>query len=451
MKRLAVALCCLASACAAPLKGRTYTAAEIRADLKQFVEVVAATHPRVGYSTDVTALYAAAERLDERIREPLTARSAWALLAELNPLFRDAHTGLQYPVNEFEAYRKEGGAVFPVPVYVDYGGVLRAAEGVDPQLGIAASEEIVSINDILVRGFLQQATPLMRGETDLIRQFVLTHNFAAYWWTLHGPQPSYRVTVRNSGAETREIALPHASEPARGQAGTAAFHYERLRHDAGYLDVPSFDPALKSNFADFLQRSFAEIKAGKLSTLVIDLRRNPGGAHELSDELTGYLAAKPVRLASRLVARVTPANRDLAPAAAVGDVVEIPWDEWLKPAANPLRFGGDVFLLIGRRTYSQAIVFAAMFQDFGLGTIVGEATDGWANQTGQVQMTPLAHSGLKVAVPLYIITRPSGDLRPRGVRPDRVVADEPGKPRLMIERLLDGRGPGGKSHNSSQK
>jgi hypothetical protein len=38
-------------------------------------------------------------------------------------------------------------------------------------------------------------------------------------------------------------------------------------------------------------------------------------------------------------------------------------------------------------------------------------------------MTPLAHTGLSVAAPLYIIYRPNGDRRAGGLQPDKLVPE----------------------------
>ena len=417
-------------------QGPTYAPGEVREDLDQFLEIVAHTHPNLAYSTDLEALEQAAMRVRDGVDQPLTTRDVWKSMAVLNPIFRDAHVGLQYPTREFDAYREAGGVVFPIAVYVDDSGALRVAEGSDANGRIRAHEEIVAINEISVADFLREAVPLMRGETTAIQHLVLTYNFAAYFWTIAGPQKSYTMTLRADDGRTRRLMLPESTEPQRPRTTSNAFRVEVLQPGIAYMEVRSFDISLREEFEAFLKDSFSRIRSSQIRRLIIDIRRNPGGAHELSDALLDYLADKPVRQASRLVARVVEQNRDMAPRAAVGDVVELAWDEWLKPSDNPLRFHGESFLLIGSSTYSQAIVFAAILQDFGLGTLAGEPTGGWANQTGQVQMTALGHTGLLAAAPLYIIVRPSGEMKRAGIVPDVLIPDDPANPRAMIDEVL---------------
>lgn len=414
----------------------THAPDALRSDLQQFVDTAVSTHPDIAYTTDVPRLRLAAAQIRERIRERMTTRAAWILMAELNPLFRDAHTGLQYPVDEFQSHRESGGAVFPVPVYVDDQGILRVADGASIESGIAPHEEIISINGIRSPRILDDAMPRMRGETVAIRRLVLEFNFAAYLWTLYGPKQSYSIVVCGADGRTRTIALPHSSEPARAQQPSTAFRYERLRPDVAYVEMRSFDISLEDEFDRFLKATFSDIEASGARKLIIDIRRNPGGAHQLSDALLGYLTGTRFRQASSLSARIHESNRDIAPGVELGKVAAIPFDEWQTPEERAVRFTGDVYLLIGRRTYSQAIVFATIFQDFNLGTVVGTATDAWANQTGQVHMTKLRHTGLLVAAPLYIIVRSSGDKAARGVQPDLAIVDNPNNPRGMVDSLL---------------
>jgi C-terminal processing protease CtpA/Prc len=287
----------------------------------------------------------------------------------------------------------------------------------------AAHDEIVSINDEPMGAFLSRAMPLMRGETTTVQQLVLVRNFAAYWWTLNGPSKGYHVELRGPDNRVRKATLPVTSEVAAPNAPADAFRFRYLRPDVGYLEVRSFDLSLQDDFQTFIRETFATLNAKHTRKLVVDVRANPGGAHELSDILLDHLTPVRTRQASSLRARIVEGNKSIAPEARVGNVVTLDYDEWREPSENANRFAGKTVLLIGARTYSQAIVFGATFQDFRVGLVVGQPTGGWANQTGQVHMTPLAHTGLSVAAPLYIIYRPNGDRRAGGLQPDKLVPE----------------------------
>ena len=56
-----------------------------------------------------------------------------------------------------------------------------------------------------------------------------------------------------------------------------------------------------------------------------------------------------------------------------GDVVTADYDKFEVPETDePLRFNGDVSVVVGEITYSSAIVFANTIQDFEFGQVVGE-------------------------------------------------------------------------------
>lgn len=75
-----------------------------------------------------------------------------------------------------------------------------------------------------------------------------------------------------------------------------------------------------------------------------------------------------------------------------GDVItfDLPLSE---PATSP-RFEGRVYVLINRRSYSNAAAVAALVQDYGLGTILGEETSDLATTFGAMETFTLSAPGL---------------------------------------------------------
>jgi len=96
----------------------------------------------------------------------------------------------------------------------------------------------------------------------------------------------------------------------------------------------------------------------------------------------------------------------------------VPLPQWVYPRNSSKVFNGNVYVLISENTYSQAIVFSSIIQDFNLGNIVGEETAGKANQTGQVQKVQLNNTGFTVYSPIYIFSRAKVVDESRGIIPD---------------------------------
>ena len=75
-------------------------------------------------------------------------------------------------------------------------------------------------------------------------------------------------------------------------------------------------------------------------------------------------------------------------------------------------------MLVDRHSYSNAVTFAAMVQDYGFGMIIGEETADLATTYGAMESFTLPNSGVSVGFPKAHIIRPNGDESVRGVLPD---------------------------------
>jgi len=135
-----------------------------------------------------------------------------------------------------------------------------------------------------------------------------------------------------------------------------------------------------------------------------------------------YLATRPYRWASKFRKRVVVA--DPARHEAVGDIVDGEVDTWIPPQpGNPLHFAGKVYVLVGPATYSSAVVFSNVVQDFAFGTIAGSGGSVRTATTGGTRRTTLPNSGLIVVAPRFVLTRPSGANTPALLTPDLEVRD----------------------------
>lgn len=417
----------------------TYDAVGLRADLAEFRAVVARTHPAPDLIFDEPALQRVSAEIEAELHDGMTLRQAWLAMARLNPHFRDAHTGLRHPVAGYEDDLAAGAMGFPIEVFIDRAGGLRASAKPRPDKGIPPYARIVSINGLDVPMMLARLMPRMRGETESIQRLVFAFNFPGYLWTLLGPQRAYCVGVEDDGRIRHLLFAGAAGEDLGREADQdpSPFSFSVPAEGVALLRVGSFHPDLKDAFSKFLADSFAAIEANDTRTLLLDIRDNPGGAHDTSDQLVAYLIDKPIPSASTLLARITTGNRDVAPEAETGSVARVPFPEPIAPRAAQAAFAGDVYVLLSQDTYSQAIVFAATLRDAGIAKLVGETTGGNANQTGQITLASLSHTGLQALSPLYVIYRPNGDMTMLGLRPDIPIPHDPLAPDRMVTSLLE--------------
>jgi hypothetical protein len=147
-----------------------------------------------------------------------------------------------------------------------------------------------------------------------------------------------------------------------------------------------------------------------------------------------YIADKPYRHASSYIKKVIPGRG--SETERVGDVVHGFVSLAPPELDHPLRFSGKTYVLTGRLTYSSAVLFSNVVQDFGFAQLV--SAGGYANvrQSGGVQNIVLPNTGLELSVPRFVLDRPSGERQPALMRPDIVLPDSPFDERAIVDALL---------------
>ena len=403
---LTAALAGLALACAGAAQDEL-SRDQLLADLDQALAWIEATHPDLSHSADAAALAELRDQVEARLPDRLDRREAWLALGAFNPLFNDAHTGIALPA---------GAAVAFPPVKVE-SGRLFVADSIAADSALAPGDEILAIDEVETSGLIARLTPSLRGEADSLRERILELRFGDFLALWTGGASAEMLTIARAGQRFTHRLDPEVDRP--GAAGEA-FSWRQQESEA-VLRIDTFDRDREEAFAAFLATAFAEIDAAGADRLVIDLRGNGGGARQLSDRLMAYLTGQRYTPLSAVTARVAEENISrLPPGAEIGQVVSLPFAQWVEPPAELIhRFEGEITVLIGPDTYSQAIVFAATVQDFGIGALAGDPTAGPANQTGQVQRRVLEHTGFEARAPLYVFTRASGETGGGPLRPDR--------------------------------
>lgn len=76
---------------------------------------------------------------------------------------------------------------------------------------------------------------------------------------------------------------------------------------------------------------------------------------------------------------------------------------------NEDRFEGKVYVLIGNKTFSSAMMMANAIEDFDLATLVGEPTGDAPNHLGEIVVAKLPNSRISFQLPSALFVRASGD------------------------------------------
>jgi len=439
LRALIAAAALLAAHCAQAQTAPVFTPEQLRADLRFVQDRIADTHPDPGFSADTEQLRQAYQRIDAQLDKPMTRDQAWRLLASLNPVFADAHMALTQPdaAGQSEALLARGGGFFPYEVVVDAQGGLSVRAELGGAPSPLAGVRIEQIDGVPARQIVQQLLERCHGDTPAFRADLLSTRWPFLYWKMYGDAAGFDLlTADGRHLRTKAGARLPADLAGRSQFDQQ-FRFELLPGSAALMTVNTFYWPDKKQFTDFTARAFTQLRDAKVKTLLIDVRANGGGNDDMwMDGILRYIADKPYRWASTYKKKVIKGRESATEK--LGDVIEGPIEKWTPPQADePLRFGGTTYVLAGNGTYSSAILFSNVVQDFGFAKLAGAAGTARARQSGGTQNFVLPASGLSLGVPRLILQRPSGAAAPALVSPDLVLPDSPYDRQQLVDAVLD--------------
>lgn len=385
------------------------------------------------------------------LNRPMSAFEAQVFFQRFAAAGRVAHARLDFPAPALEAFRAGGGGAFPLEVRIDDGRIFVAGNRTG-EANVSPGDEIVAIDGVPSARLLARLRAHISADTDRLAYAQLDRMFAPLLWLETGAARTYAVELRTPAgaavsasvpARTREemraaaaAAAPTLSiDPTAREARMLAGGIAYLRPGI-FLNYPGDNLYDTSAFGAFVDAAFAQFIDAGASALLVDLRDNPGGDNSFSDLMIAWFADAPFRFTSDFRIRVSEQTiasnaarleqsagdsistrlAALYAGASVGDVVhfDIPL---VSPRAGR-RFTAPVFVLVNRRSYSNAVSVAAIVQDYGFGSIIGEPTADLATTYGAMEHFTLQNTGLVVGYPKAHILRPNGDERTAGVDPD---------------------------------
>ena len=120
----------------------------------------------------------------------------------------------------------------------------------------------------------------------------------------------------------------------------------------------------------------------------------------------------------------------------IGEIFEFPI-----PIIQPREpgYSGRVWALINRHSYSNATTVAAIIQDYGFGTVLGEETSDLPTSYASSAQFTLPGTGIVVTYPKAYFVRPNGDESLLGVIPDHTFPFPivPGEDDPVLQNVLE--------------
>ena len=428
--------------------GTVYSPEALQQDLRFLREEIDRIHPDPGLFVSRETLRKAYAAVEAQLQQGMDQDQAWRVFATLNPVFADGHLFVVYPDWQAltRAHLAGGGALFPYEVQVGAGGdiTIRTELGKDAPSALAGTR-IEQINGVPAARIVRELLARTGGDTAALRANVLSRRmWFAYWKMFGAPEEFDLALAKPTGLVHLKLAASKALPTSVTADGTnqadgfgKTFRFELLPDGAALLTINHFLWPDKQAFYAFTRDAFSKIRAARVKTLIIDVRDNPGGDDDMwKTGVLSYIADKPFRNASSYVKKVIAGRA--SGSEKVGDVVHGFGDTWVEPdLGNPLHFSGRTYVLVGRMTYSSAVLFSNVVQDFGFGRLVGAGGYARTRQTGGVVPNILLpNTGLQITIPRFVVDRPSGEREPALVRPDIVLPDSPLDRRAIVDALL---------------
>ncbi|MET4664345.1 S41 family peptidase [Sphingomonas sp. PvP056] len=362
-----------------------------------------------------------------------------------------AHTRIAFPTAAYDRYTKAGNRIFPLELRIDAGRAFVIAPA-DGEANVAVGDEIVRLNGTPMPDVLSRLGRNVSADTPYLAHSIIEYRLPAYLWLEYGAQPVFELTVRRPDGNVRKVKLA-----GRTAAEIAAIRpaprpdpvrvAKMLPEAVAYLRPGPFynidagaNPWDTRAFTAYVDSAFRGFLAAGATTLLIDLRNNPGGDASFSDPMIAWFATRPFRFVSDFRIRISdetvasnlarmaasardgvadfisPRLADLYANAKPGSVRSFPVP--LTPPRTGERFTGKVYVLIDRYSYSNTVSVAAIVQDYRFGTILGEETTDLATTYGAMESFTLPRTGIVVGYAKAMLIRPSGSLVARGIVPD---------------------------------
>ncbi|WNG51921.1 hypothetical protein F0U60_53295 [Archangium minus] len=434
----AAVLASCASVPASPAAPEKLSPEAVRADLRFVRETLERNHPDLAHSLNLSELDRVMAEVERTLDHPLTRDEAWAALARLNPAFADGHVliGLQNWREESRAHLARGSGFFPFEVSLTADGALKILSALGGGQTAHAGRLLTRINGQDARQLTQELLARIHGDTPLFRAALLSRRWWLYYWKLYGTPTRFELEL--DGAEVVRAPAGRVL-PAVLQDEAHFEHlyrFELLDGGSALLTLGSFSWPDKERYFTFVRDAFGRMRAAGTRRLIIDLRANGGGDDDMWKEgILRYVADRPYRAGSSYLKRVLEPYRKSGET--TGQVVAGEITSLEEPRLDePLRFEGEVWLLVGPLTYSSAVLFSNVVQDYGFGAVAGEGGAARVRQSGGVQSVVLPNTQLTLSYPRFVLDRPSGAREPALLQPELVLDDDPLRPRAVIDALL---------------
>jgi len=435
---------------------RLYSVNEVREDFSYLYETLQISSYDLFLNTKKPEYDSAFRQVLDSISGPMSLLEVSRLFQPFVILAGFSHCALEFPSEPYRQFYQNGGHWFPFEIIFQGDKVLIAANWSENE-NIEPGDEILTVDGIDIQQLIAQIFLVTQGENEYAKRALLEiGSFMDRWWYVFGDFRSGTVGIRKHGGQRQDFQIegidlaqwrqksPTVQSPGFIKDGRAF----KFIGDVAYLrpgiflnkesrDITTQKTFDNGEFLDFIESVFTRIAGRGVHQLIIDIRGNNGGDNSFSDPMIAYFANQPFRIASKFSVRTSEVTKsfwkdvDIAKFQELkrlilshenGTRFDIDLGETM-PRNDELSFTGNVVVLIDRFSFSNAAVVAAIVQDYGFGTLVGEETSYTPSSCAAIHQFNLPNTNISAVYPKACSIRPNGDKSIRGVVADHVISD----------------------------
>ncbi|HEX8639350.1 MAG TPA: S41 family peptidase [Pyrinomonadaceae bacterium] len=408
---------------------RKFTPEQLISDVEFYVKTVEETHVNPFVHISQRQWLAQANDIKSRIvkRGAMTQQEFALVFTPLVSSLQDRHSVVVEP--RFFISNNPTKYLPLRTVYVD-GKIVVTSSVADVK--IAKGSVINSVNDIKSDEIIRKLSEYRFGiEKE-------RNEFAGEWlWIgaaeIFGKPESFVLTFSDGKkAEVKGLTVSEITNREKTaninlmNSSDSPLELKFLDKNTAYLNASTFEYDL-DKYKALLQNVFTQIKASGARNLIVDLRSNTGGNSALGNELIDMFNAKPYKGYSskwkRSVQYVESMKSNGSPIPDYYLTLNpgefyVSKADIIKPAANPLRFNGQVYVLSSKNTFSSGQMFLGYVKGSKLAKIIGEETNGPTCFPGEIYRFNLPNSRLRVTLSVKYWMAPVGCNGARGIVPD---------------------------------
>ncbi len=382
------------------------------------------------------------------LKDGMTQKDFYFAARPLIVTLNDEHSGISdYCVTDS---MKNAMKVLPLKFAYDNGKMILTENYSDSRLNIG--DELVSLNDMPIAEVLKNCASTVPGAKEeripiVVDRFWIMINKFCYFITDNYHLKfagGLQTVVKSISLEQLKANVSKDQKPEQKKSGPVT--YKKIK-DFGYLTVNTFNEKRSFPMEGWkikFDSLFTQIRKDGVKKLVIDVHENSGGNSGIGNLLITYFSDKTYNTyqgrwkKSREYADYLRTDNKL-PAEYEklkdGDYYPIK-SRSVKPSANALRFSGKTYVVVGKNTFSSAMMFGAVVLDNKLAEVVGEIPEkGHPNHFGELISFKTPNTKLEFFFGVKEWIRPAGNIQPNKLIPDRQIELKDKTEEQIVEQL----------------